>query len=47
MSTFDNWMNEKKIEKNIREYAFEKKIKKRGFKFNPGLLLISLRTTES
>ena len=40
-------MNEKKIEKNIRDDAFEKKIKKRGLNFNPGLLLISLRTTES
>ena len=35
----------KKIEKIIRESAFEKKKKKRGLKFNPGLVLTSAWTT--
>ena len=35
----------KRIEKIIRENAFEQKKKKPGLKFNPGLLLIGLRTT--
>ena len=32
-------------EKTIRKSAFEKKKKKSGLKFNPGLALISLQTT--
>ena len=35
----------KKIEKIIRESAFDKKKKKPGLKFNPGLALTSVRTT--
>ena len=35
----------KKIEKIIRESAFEVKKKKPRLKFNPGLALIDLRTT--
>ena len=35
----------KKIEKIIRESAFDKKKKKPGLKFNPGLALTGVRTT--
>ena len=35
----------KRIEKIIRENAFEQNKKKPGLKFNPGLALIGLRTT--
>ena len=35
----------KKIQKIIRENAFELKKKKSGLKFNPMLALISLQTT--
>ena len=35
----------KKIEKIIRESAFDKKKKKPGLKFNPGLVLTGFRTT--
>jgi len=35
----------KKIEKIIRESAFDKKKKKPGLKFNPGLALTRVRTT--
>jgi len=35
----------KKIEKIIRESAFDKKKKKSGLKFNPGLALTCVRTT--
>ena len=35
----------KKIEKIIRESAFDKKKKKPGLEFNPGLVLIGVRTT--
>ena len=35
----------KKIEKIIRESAFDKKKKKPGLKFNPGLVLTGVRTT--
>ena len=35
----------KKIEKIIRESAFDKKTKKPGLKFNPGLALTRVRTT--
>ena len=35
----------KKIEKIIRESAFDKKKKKPGLTFNPGLALIRVRTT--
>ena len=35
----------KKIDKIIRESAFEKKKKKPGLKFNPGLGLTGIRTT--
>ena len=35
----------KRIQKIIRENAFELKKKKSGLKFNPGLALIGLRTT--
>ena len=35
----------KKIEKIIRESAFDKKKKKSGLKFNPGLALTRVRTT--
>ena len=35
----------KRIEKIIRENAFEQKKKKPRLKFNPGLALIGLRTT--
>ena len=34
----------KKIEKIIRESAFDKKKKKPGLKFNPGLALTGVRT---
>jgi len=34
-----------KIEKIIRENAFEEKKKKPGIKFNPRLVLISVQTT--
>ena len=34
-----------KIEKIIREGAFDKKKKKPGLKFNPGLTLTRVRTT--
>ena len=37
----------KKIEKIILEKAFEQKKKKPRLKFNPGLVLIGLRTTGS
>ena len=41
-----SWLNApKRIEKTIRENAFEYKKKKSGLKFNPELMLISLRTT--
>ena len=40
------WMDAvKRIEKIIRENAFEQKKKKPRLKFNPGLALIGLRTT--
>ena len=35
----------KKIEKIIRQSAFDKKKKKSGLKFNPGLALTRVRTT--
>ena len=35
----------KKTEKIIRESAFDKKKKKPGLNFNPGLVLTSVRTT--
>ena len=35
----------KRIQKIIRENAFELKKEKSGLKFNPGLALIGLRTT--
>ena len=35
----------KKIEKSIRESASDKKKKKPGLKFNPGLMLTGVRTT--
>ena len=35
----------KKIEKIIRESAFDKKKKKPGLKVSPGLVLTSVRTT--
>ena len=35
----------KRIEKIIRESAFDKKTKKAGLKFNPGLALTGVRTT--
>ena len=35
----------KKKEKIIRESAFDKKKKKPGLNFNPGLVLTSVRTT--
>ena len=35
----------KRIEKIIRESAFDKKIKNPGLKFNPGLALTGVRTT--
>ena len=36
----------KRIEKIIRESAFDNKKKKAGLKFNPGLVLTGVRTTE-
>ena len=38
-------MLKKKIEKIIRESAFDKKKEKLGLKFNPGLALTGVRTT--
>ena len=35
----------KRIEKIVRENAFDEKKKRLGLKFNPGLALIGLRTT--
>ena len=35
----------KRIEKIVRENAFDEKKKRPGLKFNPGLALIGLRTT--
>ena len=35
----------KRIEKIIRESAFDEKIKKRGLKFNPGFAQTGVRTT--
>ena len=34
-----------RIEKIVRENAFDEKKKRLGLKFNPGLALIGLRTT--
>ena len=42
--TIDN-LSLKRIEKIIRDSAFDKKKKKPGLKFNPGLALTGVRTT--
>ena len=42
---FDDWILEKRIQKIIRESAFDNKKKKDGLKFNPGLVLTGVRTT--